>query len=276
MVEVPVAMSTPKASWSAQQQAVDTDQQVERAAFSSALQGADPGTYAAFQSANATALADAATGAKRAAFAKAYLDATRYADMDRNAAGYDQRAADVVALQRALAPESAVAAMRDDLATSRRQWEIDEWAFADKRDALFWLQLALIGLLACVVVAYGGRVGALSPAVARVAVVSVLAAVAVVGAYRYRFTRRVRDRRFWSRRVFPLDASGGAAAGAGGSCGADAAFTLDPTALLPASVTQCASQLSGGVVGLEATLTSEAAAAQSGAAAGASVCGVAV
>jgi hypothetical protein len=268
-------MAAPSASadWTAQQQAVDTAQAVERAQFAQALKTANPGTYNAYVAGNATALADAATAAKRAAFAKAYLDAGRYADMDRNAAGYDQRSGDVATMQAALAPDAQVAAMASDLATSRRQWEVNEWAYESKREALFWLQLVLMALLAATVLAFAARSGLVSQAVLRTASISLAVVVLGVGAYRYHYTSVTRDRRFWSKRRFPLPAT--SATGAPSTCGAPTAFTSDPNSLLPASVTQCASQLAGGVAGLESTLTNEAAAAQSSSVS-ASVCGVPV
>jgi len=83
-----------------------------------------------------------------------------------------------------------------------RQIKMNDYAYQNKMDTLFFFQILLLSLLILCVVAYGARMGFLSDALVMYvgAILVVLNTVIFVG--RYAYTVNLRDPTVWTRRRF--------------------------------------------------------------------------
>ena len=91
-----------------------------------------------------------------------------------------------------------------DLAT--RQTRMNNYAYQNKMDTLFFFQILLISLLILGVFAYGARVGIFSNAfVLYIALILVVVNV-ILFISRYAYTMNLRDTETWNRRRFAYEA----------------------------------------------------------------------
>lgn len=197
-------------------------QDIEKVQFLQTLQ-ADPSKYAQYVQGKSTAILAETTDAKRAAFAKAYGDVGRLIDMDHNSQAALARTMDLANTQKQIITEQSreEGSMKETLNMTRRQVEINNWYYENKRETLFVLQLILLVMLTVVIVLAIFSYGWISEAGANY----LLGFIIVVGAgtwlYRWYYTSYVRDPMFWSRRYFREDGkvgppSGQICIGAGG------------------------------------------------------------
>jgi hypothetical protein len=145
---------------------------------------------------------------KRTAFQKAHIDLGRYMDMDHNAGYYNSRNQDVDNLLGLIDGNNKRILNQAgyDKDISKRQFEINDYFYHNKLETLFFLQLFFISVLAMGGVIYAGRAGMITPKMAGLLTMLLVAIVVVTGVTRYFYTSRTRDQRLWHRRFFPKEA----------------------------------------------------------------------
>jgi hypothetical protein len=181
-------------------------QDIEKVQFLQSLQ-TDPSRYASYIQDKKNRVLAEAEDAKRASFAKVSADMARLMDMDNNSRFALERSTELLNTQEYIYGEQAVreGAQRSNEDLTRRQVEINNWYYEDKRETLFVLQVVFLVMLAVVIVLTLVRMGLLSAAGGNYAALLLILVGAGVGLYRWYYTAYVRDRRFWSRRYFDTD-----------------------------------------------------------------------
>lgn len=181
-------------------------QDIEKIQFLQALQN-DPSTYNAYVQEKSGRILAEVIDTKRASFVKASGDMARMMDMDHNSLAALARSADVSNMQDNVisnqSSETGALKANDDL--TRRQVEINNWYYENKRETLFILQLILLVVLIVVI-----TLGAVSYEwISKDAGDYLMGFVIVVGLvtwlYRWYYTRNVRDPRYWNQRSFSQD-----------------------------------------------------------------------
>jgi len=181
-------------------------QDIEKVQFVQALQ-ADPAKYSAYVADKSDRILSEVIDTKRASFVKVSGDMARMMDMDHNSNAALMRTEDLANSRTQVInqQQQEIDAMKFGLDTTRRQTEINNWYYEDKRETLFVLQLILLVMLFVAIVLMIVSRGWLSETGGDY----IMAFVIVVGAgtwlYRWYYTRNVRDPRYWSRRSFPQD-----------------------------------------------------------------------
>lgn len=99
-----------------------------------------------------------------------------------------------------------------DLAT--RQLHMNDYAYQNKMDTLFFFQILLLSILILCVFAYGARMGFFSDALIIYIGVILVLINTVIFVGRYAYTVNLRDPNVWSRRRFVYQAPNPAAAAA--------------------------------------------------------------
>jgi hypothetical protein len=191
-------------------------QDIEKVQFLQTLQ-ADPAKYATYVKAKSDRILDEVLDTKRASFAKVSGDMARMMDMDHNSQMTAGNIVGMAATQDHILSEQRrlEGSTRYNLDLTRRQVEINNWYYENKRETLFVLQLALLVLLTVTVVLTVGGMGWLTEDFTNYLIAFVLVAGAGVWLYRWYYTTYIRDPRYWSRRTFKQD---GARAPAGQIC----------------------------------------------------------
>lgn len=181
-------------------------QDIEKIQFIQALQ-ADPAKYAAYVSDKSNRILSEIVDTKRASFVKVSGDMARMLDMDHNSQAATLRTEDLSRSQDQIISQQQqiIDSQQSNIDTTRRQTEINNWYYEDKRETLFVLQLILLVVLAVSIVLMIVAQGWLSEAAGDY----IMGFVVVVGAgtwlYRWYYTRYVRDPRYWNRRTFEQD-----------------------------------------------------------------------
>ena len=181
-------------------------QDIEKVQFLQTLQN-DPGKYNAYVQEKSGRILAEVIDTKRASFVKASGDMARMMDMDHNSLAALARSNDVVNMQQNVisnqSSETGALKANDDL--TRRQVEINNWYYENKRETLFVLQLLLIVMLTLVVLLGCTSYGWIS----QLAADYLMGFVIIVGAgtwlYRWYYTANIRDPRYWNQRRFPED-----------------------------------------------------------------------
>jgi hypothetical protein len=88
---------------------------------------------------------------------------------------------------------------------TRRQVEINNWYYENKRETLFVLQFILLTMLTVTVILILTSYGYIPQAGADYLMGFVIVVGVGTGMYRWFYTKRVRDPRYWNRRVFSGD-----------------------------------------------------------------------
>lgn len=138
-------------------------------------------------------------------YEKVYGDLIRSGDTIKNITYYHVRNKDLHNLQDSIlnsAENNAQAAVYDSQ-IAKRQFEINEWTSENKRDTLFFMQLALIGLTLVAPLLYITRIGLMPYSVFSGLSFLILVALVLTFVVRYQYTNVWRDMRFWNRRRFP-------------------------------------------------------------------------
>lgn len=181
-------------------------QDIEKVQFLQTLQS-DPAKYNAYVSEKTGRILEEVVDTKRASFVKASGDMARLFDMDHNSRAALERTHDLVRTQEHILGQQTAqeAAVQQNLQLTRRQVEINNWYYENKRETLFVLQLMLLVLLAVVITVGAVAKGWVSEAGGNY----LMAFFVIVGAgtwlYRWYYTSYVRDPRWWNQRYFPGD-----------------------------------------------------------------------
>jgi hypothetical protein len=141
---------------------------------------------------------------KRAAFTQVSGDMARLMDMDHNSQATLMRSSQLESSQGHIYTEQerSLSTKRTNEDLTRRQVEINEWYYENKRETLFVLQLILLTALTVVVMLAMKTYGWIGPAAADYVTLFVLVVAAGTWVYRWYYTTYVRDRRYWNARTF--------------------------------------------------------------------------
>jgi hypothetical protein len=181
-------------------------QDIEKIQFLQTLQ-ADPAKYSAYVNEKSGRILSDTVDTKRAAFVKMSGDMARMIDMEHNSMATLDRTNDLLMTQKHIISEQERLASTRQLNKdmTRRQVEINNWYYENKRETLFILQLLLLVVLTLVVI-----LGLLSYGwITQDGADYLMGFVIIVGAgtwmYRWYYTVNIRDARYWSQRRFPDD-----------------------------------------------------------------------
>jgi O-antigen/teichoic acid export membrane protein len=83
---------------------------------------------------------------------------------------------------------------------TRRQVEINNWYYENKRETLFLLQFVLLTVLSIVIVLYMSHVGWLTQDAADFVMWFIIVVGAGLWLYRWYYTNYIRDPRYWNQR----------------------------------------------------------------------------
>jgi len=185
-------------------------QDIEKIQFLQSLQS-DPAKYASYVAEKKGRIVSEVVDAKRAAYMKVSADMARMMDMDLNSQAALNRTNDLGITQDHIITQQASfqGAKKRDLDMTRRQVEINNWYYENKRETLFLLQILMLTLLTVTVGVGLQATGYISTEGANF----LMAFVIIVGAgtwlYRWYYTTRLRDPRYWSQRQFPGESKAG-------------------------------------------------------------------
>lgn len=144
---------------------------------------------------------------KRASFVKVAGDMARMMDMDHNSIAALNRTRDLKSTQDQIISEQArqVGTITTAKDMSRRQVEINNWYYENKRETLFVLQLILLVVLTLVVILGVTSYGYLPKDAADYLMGFVLIIGIGTWMYRWYYTTTIRDPRYWNQRRFQAD-----------------------------------------------------------------------
>jgi hypothetical protein len=181
-------------------------QDIEKIQFMKTLQ-ADPAKYSAYVNEKSGRILSETVDTKRASFVKASGDMARMMDMNHNSMAALVRSGELINTQNHVIREQerATNILKLNKDVSRRQIEINEWYYENKRETLFVLQLVLIVMLMMVIIMGFHTYGFLNQQSSNLLLSFTLLVGAGVWVYRWYYTSYVRDARYWSQRTFPED-----------------------------------------------------------------------
>lgn len=190
-------------------------QDIEKVQYLQTLQS-DPAQYAAYVGEKSQQILGEVTDAKRAAFLKASGDMARMIDMDHNSLAALHRSEDLTGMQDHIIDEQSklYGSANSNRDLTRRQVEINNWYYENKRETLFVLQLLLLVMLAAVIVLALQTYGWVNESAASWTLMVLFLVGAGTWIYRWYYTTYVRDPRYWSRRSFGADKNGTPSSGA--------------------------------------------------------------
>jgi hypothetical protein len=141
---------------------------------------------------------------KRGSFQKAHYDMGRYMDMDHHARYYDIRNSDLNRAQNTIVniAEANTGTMKLDLDNTRRQFLVNEWYAQNKLDSLFFLHVAFLAMISCLLVLMLSKTGVLPLLVGKYIIFIITAVAAITALYRFNYTKYTRDVRYWNKRKF--------------------------------------------------------------------------
>jgi hypothetical protein len=178
-------------------------QDIEKVQFLQTLQS-DPSKYAQYVQGKSDTIRREVSDAKRAAFTKASSDMARFMDMDHNSQATQMRTGQLADTQNHIYSEQERLAnsKSSNMDLTRRQVEINEWYYENKRETLFVLQLILLTALTVVLLLMAKSYGFIGPQGADFILLFVVVVAAGTWLYRWYYTTYIRDRRFWNSRTF--------------------------------------------------------------------------
>lgn len=181
-------------------------QDIEKVQFLQSLQS-DPAKYAAYVQEKSGRILTEVVDTKRASFVKAAGTMAQQMDMDHNSLAALDQARGMNAMEDHLIAEQSGRrdSIKADTDNTRRQVEINNWYYENKRETLFVLQLVLLVMLTVTVILTLAHMGYLPQAGADYLMLFVIVVGAGTWLYRWYYTTYIRDRRFWSRRMFSED-----------------------------------------------------------------------
>jgi hypothetical protein len=181
-------------------------QDIEKIQFLKTLQ-ADPAKYSAYVQTKSGRILSETVDTKRASFEKVSGDMARIMDMDHNSIAALIRTGELANTQEFIIKEQQRQQQTINLNKdiSRRQVEINNWYYENKRESLFVLQLTLIVMLTIVVILAFGSYGIVGQAGANLLIAGAILVGAGTWIYRWYYTSYIRDPRYWNHRTFPED-----------------------------------------------------------------------
>ena len=181
-------------------------QDLEKVQYLMTLQS-DPAKYAAYVQEKSGRIMSEVVDSKRAAFVKTAGDMARMMDMDHNSLVALNRTNDLMSMQDHVLreQESETSAIRSNKDNTRRQVEINNWYYENKRESLFVLQLILLVMLTITIILVAAAYEWIGKDGADYLMLFVLIVGLGTWLYRWYYTTYIRDARFWSRRNFPQD-----------------------------------------------------------------------
>ena len=181
-------------------------QDIEKVQFLQTLQ-ADPAKYAAYVQDKKDRILGEVMDSKRSAFVSAAGTMAQHMDMNANSMAALATTQGMTAMQDHLIVEQSGYrnSMKADKDNTRRQVEINNWYYENKRETLFVLQLILLVMLTVTVILTLAHLGYIGQDGADYLMLFVILVGAGTWLYRWYYTSYIRDRRYWSRRVFTED-----------------------------------------------------------------------
>ncbi len=181
-------------------------QDIEKIQFLQALQ-ADPAKYSAYVAEKKGHIIGEVMDTKRAAFIKSSGDMARLIDMDNNSQAAFLRTKDLLAVEGNMAKQhkDMAGAGKYNADLTRRQVEINNWYYENKRETLFVLQFILLTVLTVTIILILTSYGYLPQAGSDYLMGFVIVVGVGTWMYRWFYTKRVRDPRYWNRRMFDGD-----------------------------------------------------------------------
>jgi hypothetical protein len=178
-------------------------QDIEKVQFLQSLQ-ADPSKYATYVQGKSDSIRKEVSDTKRAAFLKASGDMARFMDMDHNSQATLQRSGQLAESQNHIFAEQqrVVGSRKSNEDLTRRQVEINEWYYENKRETLFVLQLILLTALTVVILLATKSYGIITEQGSDFLLLFIIVVAAGTWLYRWYYTTYIRDRRYWSSRTF--------------------------------------------------------------------------
>ena len=181
-------------------------QDIEKVQFLQTLQS-DPAQYSAYVQEKSGRILTETVDTKRASFVKMSGDMARIMDMDHNSMAALNRTTDLANTQGQIITEqqrlAGTKTYNKDL--TRRQVEINNWYYENKRETLFVLQLILIVMLTLVIILGVSSYGWISEDGSNYLMGFVIIVGAGTWLYRWYYTTTIRDPRYWNQRRFPQD-----------------------------------------------------------------------
>ena len=183
-------------------------QDIEKIQYLQTLQS-DPAQYNAFVQDKTTRILSETVDARRSAFSKAAGDMARMMDMDHNSLVALGRTQDLSntqdqIIQTQWAEERNI---KSNEQLTRRQVEINNWYYENKRETLFLLQLILLIMLTATVILALTSYGYISKDASDYVLLGIVLLGGGTWLYRWYYTTTIRDPKFWNRRSFQQDGS---------------------------------------------------------------------
>jgi len=150
-------------SFTQAQKNVLSAQELQQIEYSQDIQS-DPASYQSYLKNNVDQLMNETLARKRNAFNKSLVDSGRYMDMDHSTQLFKTRSSDVENLQKVIKDVNTRYEVGIDTnkKLTRRQFEINEWAYHNKLETLFLLQLLFISVLILVLFLFLSKIGYIS------------------------------------------------------------------------------------------------------------------
>jgi len=178
-------------------------QDIEKVQFLQSLQ-ADPAKYSQYVQGKKDSIQRDLLDAKRAAFTKTSGDMARLMDMDHNSLATLVRSGQLKDSQDHIYTEqdrlTRIKKSNEDL--TRRQVEINDWYYENKRETLFVLQLILLTALTVVILLFMKSNWWISEITSNYIVFFVLLIAGGTWLGRWYYTTYIRDKRYWNSRTF--------------------------------------------------------------------------
>lgn len=178
-------------------------QDLEKVQFLQSLQS-DPTKYSAYVNEKTDRIMSETVDTKRASFSKMSADMARMMDMDHNSIAALTRTNELISTEDMIFVEQEKQKnsriYNKDL--TRRQVEINNWYYENKRETLFLLQFVLLMVLSIVIVLYLSHVGWLTQDAADYLMWFIVVVGAGLWLYRWYYTNYIRDPRYWNQRRF--------------------------------------------------------------------------
>jgi uncharacterized membrane protein len=181
-------------------------QDIEKIQYLQTLQ-ADPAQYSQFLADKSQRIINEVVDTKRASFIKVSGDMARMMDMDHNSLAAYNRTNDLASTQDQILAmqQSEEDTIKQNMDTTRRQVEINNWYGENKRETLFVLQLVLLVVLAVTVTLAAQSKGWIGEEGANYLMGFFIIVGGGTWMYRWYYTANIRDPRYWNRRVFESD-----------------------------------------------------------------------
>jgi hypothetical protein len=137
---------------------------------------------------------------------KTFADMNNALDTNRNQFFYHQRNHDINSIQQGLYNniESSASKSKYNSDLAKRQYEINEWSSQNKLDTLFAFQILFIGILLETIFILLWRKGFMNVGLLGTLSLILIIVFVITIVSRAQYTIKVRNNRFWNKRVFDI------------------------------------------------------------------------